>query len=185
MPELFVFAGCNGAGKSSLIDGFPIYYGRLINPDLFAREINPTHPRKADLAAGKLAIKAIRQCLDSRESFAVETTLSGKYILNQLRSAKDYGYEVHLYYIGLRDVQAHIDRVRTRVLEGGHHIATEDIIRRYDLSLDHLQEAVGLSDTVVILDNTKDEYELLLEIKDGVENFRSSHWPSWLNNALQ
>jgi predicted ABC-type ATPase len=84
MPELFVFAGCNGAGKSSLIDGLQLDFGKLINPDLFAREINPSNPRKADLTAGKMAVRAIRECLDARESFAVESTLSGEYILNQI-----------------------------------------------------------------------------------------------------
>jgi predicted ABC-type ATPase len=185
MPDMFVFAGCNGAGKSSLVEELQIEYEQLINPDNFAREINPLEPRKADLSAGKLAIEAIRKCLDERKSFAVETTLSGKYILNQMAAAKQRGYQVHFYYIGLRDVQLHIDRVRTRVLEGGHHVETEDIIRRYDLSLANLKYGVELADTVVILDNTKDEYEVLLEMKDGQEIYRANYWPAWLIDALK
>jgi predicted ABC-type ATPase len=84
MPDMFVFAGCNGAGKSTLVDELQIEYDELINPDNYAQEINPLEPRKADLSAGKLAIAAIKRCLEERKSFAVETTLSGKYILHGL-----------------------------------------------------------------------------------------------------
>ena len=184
MPDMFVFAGCNGAGKSTLVDELQIEYDELINPDNFARDINPHEPRKADLSAGKLAIAAIRGCLEERKSFAVETTFSGKYILQQMAAAKKMGYQVHFYYIGLRDVQLHINRVRTRVLEGGHHIETEDIIRRYDVSLANLKYGVELGDTVVILDNTKDEYEVLLEMQKGQLIYRAKNWPDWLINAL-
>lgn len=161
MPDMFVFAGCNGAGKSSLVEALDIELDRIINPDIFAREINPLEPRKADLSAGKLAIAAIRNCFEERKTFAVETTLSGKFILNQMAYAKRLGYKVHFYFIGLRDVQMHIDRVHTRVLEGGHHVATEDIIRRYDLSLANLRYGVELADTVIILDNSSDKFEVV------------------------
>ena len=66
MPDMFVFAGCNGAGKSSLVEALDIELDRIINPDIFAREINPLEPRKADLSAGKLAIAAIRNCFEER-----------------------------------------------------------------------------------------------------------------------
>ncbi|SCW86052.1 Predicted ABC-type ATPase [Paenibacillus tianmuensis] len=138
MPEMTVFAGCNGAGKSTLIEHYGEEFKTIINPDLFARVLNPENPRKADLSAGKQALKEIRDCLDSGRSFAVETTLASEFYLKRMEEARSRGYRVYLYYVGLQDVQLHVDRVRTRIIEGGHFIATNDILRRYDASLSNI-----------------------------------------------
>jgi predicted ABC-type ATPase len=182
MPEMYVFAGCNGAGKSTLIEHFGSGFEAIINPDLIAKQINPEQPRKADLSAGKLAIKEIRSCFESQKSFAIETTLSGQFIIKQMLLARTLGYTIHLYYIGLQDVQMHIDRVRTRVLEGGHFIAAEDIVRRYDVSLNNLKDATEAADVVVLLDNSRDEYDILLELNNGKIQYRAKWIPQWLKN---
>ncbi|MBB6673582.1 zeta toxin family protein [Cohnella nanjingensis] len=185
MPEMTVFAGCNGAGKSTLIDHYGETFDNLINPDLYARQINPEDPRKADLTAGKLALKAIRECLKDGGSLAVETTLSSDFYLKRMEEARAKGYRIVFCFIGLQDVQMHIDRVRTRVIEGGHFIATSDIIRRYDASLSNLKKALSLSDYAVVLDNTDRSLRSLLVSENGVITSQTEHWPAWLVNALQ
>ncbi|NOU69309.1 hypothetical protein GC096_35420 [Paenibacillus sp. LMG 31461] len=185
MPEMTVFAGCNGAGKSTLIDHYGDTFDNLINPDLYARVINPENPRKADLAAGKLALKAIRDCLENRKSLAVETTLSSDFYLKRMQEAREKGYRIIFYYIGLQDVQMHIDRVRTRVIEGGHFIATSDILRRYDTSLSNLKKAISLADYAVVLDNSDRSLRTLLVFEHGIVMSQTQHWPAWLFNALK
>ncbi|MDO7907496.1 zeta toxin family protein [Paenibacillus sp. JX-17] len=185
MPELTLFAGCNGAGKSTLIEHFGETFDNLINPDVFARSLNPENPRKADLSAGKLALKAIRECLDKEVNFAVETTLSSDFYLKRMREAKAKSYRVYFYYIGLQDVQMHIDRVRTRVIEGGHHIDSPDILRRYDASLKNLKEALSLSDYGVVMDNSDRMLKTLLVMENGVVTEQSLYRPYWLDQALQ
>ena len=123
MPEMYVFAGCNGAGKSTLIDDFDGEFDIIINPDLIAKKLSPGNPRSKDLSAGKEAVAKIHKCIVSLKSFALESTLSGQFIIRQMRTARENGYKVYLYYIGLQDVQMHIDRVKTRVIEGGHFVA--------------------------------------------------------------
>lgn len=185
MPEIYIFAGCNGAGKSTLIDHFGGGFGIIINPDQIAKQLNPTDPRSVDLSAGKKAVDEIRKSLEQKQSFAMETTLSGKFVIRQMIAAKESGYKVYLYYIGLQDVQMHIDRVRTRVLEGGHFIAAEDIIRRYDISLKNLKNAILVADISVILDNSGEEYEILLEIEYGQTKYHSKLLPQWLKGIVQ
>jgi predicted ABC-type ATPase len=180
LPEMYVFAGCNGAGKSTLIEHFDEAFVIVINPDTIAKRLNPDDPRSVDLSAGKQAIKEINDALAQGISFAVETTLSGQLILNQMKKARELGYRVILYYIGLQDVQMHIDRVRTRVLEGGHFIATKDIIRRYDLSLANLKIASKVADVIVVIDNSGEEFEMLLEVMDGKVMYQSETMPTWL-----
>ncbi|WP_217597814.1 hypothetical protein [Cohnella sp. GbtcB17] len=82
----------------------------------------------------------------------METTLTGQYVIKQMSTARAAGFKVYFYYIGLQNVQMHIDRVKTRVLEGGHYIAPSDIIRRYAVSLRNLKAALEQADVAVILD---------------------------------
>lgn len=182
---MYVFAGCNGAGKSTLIEHFGSGFDVIINPDLIAKQINPDNPRRADLSAGKQAIKQIQDCLRLNKTFAMETTLTGQFVLRQMSEAKLLGYKVFLYYIGLQDVQMHIDRVRTRVLEGGHFIATEDIIRRYDVSLGNLKDAMEIADVSIVIDNSRDEYEILLEVENGAIQYSTKLLPLWLRGIVE
>ncbi|HEY0826993.1 MAG TPA: hypothetical protein VGE40_02775 [Bacilli bacterium] len=77
----------------------------------------------------------------------------------------------------------HIDRVHTRVLEGGHFIAVEDIIRRYDVSLRNLNEALKVANITVVMDNSREEYDILLEIKNGEILYRSKWLPQWVKET--
>ena len=43
-----------------------------------------------------------------------------------------------MWYCGLRDVELHVARVRSRVLRGGHDIAEKKIRERYDASRNNL-----------------------------------------------
>jgi len=130
MPEMYVFAGCNGAGKSTLIEQFGSGFDTIVNPDQIAKQINPDNPRSADLSAGKQAIINIQSCLLSRDTFAMETTLTGQFVIKKMSEAKEMGYKVYLYYIGLQDVQMHIDRVHTRVLSAVMMFHSEISMRR-------------------------------------------------------
>lgn len=183
MPEMYVFAGCNGAGKSTLIEQFGSGFDTIVNPDQIAKQINPDNPRSADLSAGKQAIIKIQSCLLSRDTFAMETTLTGQFVIKKMSEAKEMGYKVYLYYIGLQDVQMHIDRVHTRVLEGGHYIAADDIIRRYDVSLRNLNEALKVAHVSIVMDNSRDEYDILLEIENGEVRYRAKWLPQWVKQT--
>lgn len=70
-----------------------------------------------------------------------------------MQLAKKEGYEIVIYYIGLQDVQMHIDRVASRVEQGGHWIAEEDIRWRYGQSLQNLKPAVSIADQLIIILN--------------------------------
>jgi len=65
------------------------------------------------------------------KSFVIETTLSGKYLVAYINKAKELGFQVSLIYLFLENPQTNISRVKNRVLNGGHHIPKDDIIRRY------------------------------------------------------
>lgn len=182
-PTMTVFAGTNGAGKSTLSMQMREWLGELVDPDQIARELKPEDPRSADLSAGREAVKRVRSLIKSGENFAIETTLSGSFVLKHMQIAKEYGYEIVVYYIGLEDVQMHIDRVASRVEQGGHWIAEEDIRYRYGQSLQNLKPALAIADQVIIIDNT---YEPLIvaEIVQGHLIFTVESIPTWSNPVL-
>ncbi|WP_258166172.1 hypothetical protein [Paenibacillus sp. PCH8] len=151
----------------------------LVDPDQIARELKPDNPRSADLSAGREAVKRIRSLIKNGENFAIETTLSGSFVLKHMEVAKEKSYEIVLYYIGLQDVQMHIDRVE----QGGHWIAEEDIRYRYGESLKNLTPALAIADQVIIIDNT---YEPLIvaEIMQSNLVYCVESIPAWANPVL-
>ncbi len=182
-PTMTVFAGTNGAGKSTLSMQMRDWLGELVDPDQIARELKPDNPRSADLSAGREAVKRIRSLIKIGADFAIETTLSGSFALKHMQIAKESNYEIVVYYIGLEDVQMHIDRVASRVEQGGHWIAEEDIRFRYGQSLQNLKPALAIADQVIIIDNT---YEPLIvaELVHGKLVYCADGVPNWAQSVV-
>lgn len=105
-----------------------IDFGHLLDPDAIARRINPENMQKAALEAARETIQRQRAYLRSRDSFALETTLSGKRETRLIQDAKEKGYAITLFYIALNDPRLNIQRVAERVAQGGHDVPTEDIL---------------------------------------------------------
>lgn len=97
---------------------------------------------------------------------------------------KENSYEIVVYYIGLEDVQMHIDWVASRVEQGGHWIAEEDIRYRYGESLKSLTPALAIADQVIIIDNTY-EPVIVAEIVQDHLIYRVDSIPSWANPVLK
>lgn len=182
-PVMTIFAGTNGAGKSTLSSQLKDWIGTIVDPDQIAKRLNPEDPRSADLSAGREAVKRIRGLIQNKQNFAVETTLSGTFFLRHMQIAKEYGYHIIMYYIGLQDVQMHIDRVASRVEQGGHWIAEEDIRWRYGQSLYNLKPALAIADQVIIIDNTY-ELAIIAEIEQNKMIYCIAEIPKWSYDTL-
>jgi predicted ABC-type ATPase len=62
----------------------------IIDPDQEARQLRPDTPQAAVIVGGRQAIKRARAYLTNKESFAVETTLSGHTYLRMMVEASQY-----------------------------------------------------------------------------------------------
>ncbi|MBT2724496.1 zeta toxin family protein [Bacillus sp. ISL-46] len=180
-PMFFVFAGNNGSGKSTLrnliIDKIGIDIN--IDPDAIARRLDSENPESKRIAAGKEVIKSVKRYIEEGKDFSIETTLAGKNAIRQVQKAKEMGYEVTMFYIALSNVNQNIERVAMRVKNGGHHIPTEDIIRRNTTSFKHLYEYANIIDNLILIDNSEDNGEIVLEINNGIITFEISPLPQW------
>jgi len=131
-PRAIIIAGPNGAGKTTFAREFlpqEAHCLTFINADLIAAGLAPFAPETVALAASKLMAQAIDNSTAAMESFAIETTLSGRSYLGLIRECQRFGYEICLIFLRLPNVELAIDRVRIRVRQGGHDIP-EDVIRR-------------------------------------------------------
>lgn len=130
--KILIIAGPNGAGKTTFARSFltdEAQCPRFINADLIAAGLSPFAPEAMAVKAGRLMLEEIDDCVARGESFAFETTLSGVGYRQRIRQWRTLGYHVSLFFLRLPDAETAIDRVATRVRQGGHDIP-EDVIRR-------------------------------------------------------
>jgi hypothetical protein len=88
-----------------------------------------------------MMLQQLDACVSRQESFALETTLSGKNYLKRIRSWREDGYRVSLYFLSLPNAEMAISRVAERVAQGGHHVPKDVIRRRFDGGLANFEEA--------------------------------------------
>ena len=139
--SIYVLAGCNGAGKSSIGGAALRQSGSdFFNPDEAARRIAaanatrnpPLTQAQINSAAWNEGRRLLERAIDERADFAFETTLGGKTMTALLEGASEAGLAIHIWFVGLTNVELHIDRVRRRVAKGGHAIPAEKIRERFE-----------------------------------------------------
>ncbi|HEX4474793.1 MAG TPA: zeta toxin family protein [Polyangiaceae bacterium] len=178
---IWVLAGTNGAGKSSIAGALLRESGGdYWNPDEVARTIREKNPSldqtDANAAAWALGVRRLDEAIANRREFFFETTLGGDTMTARLERALAAGHDVRIWYAGLESPELHIERVAERVRAGGHAISEADIRRRYDSSRRNLVRLLPMLAELKLFDNTKradpkrgraPKPVLVLHVKDG------------------
>jgi predicted ABC-type ATPase len=86
---------------------------------------------KVKIQAGRLFIQEIRELIEAEKDFVVEVTLAGKGFARIISHLKRAGYTVAIVFVFLKSAETCVARVRNRVSAGGHHVPTEDVVRRF------------------------------------------------------
>ncbi|PBJ05426.1 zeta toxin family protein [Flavobacterium sp. ACN6] len=165
--NLYIIAGCNGAGKTTA--SFTILPEILnckefVNADEIAKGLSPFQPEKAAFEAGRIMVHRINELLAHNEIFAFETTLATKSYKQKVIAAQEKGYKVVLLFFWLDSVDLAIERVKTRVQEGGHNIETDVIKRRYKNGINNLFDIyLPIVNEALIFDNTAVKAELIAQ----------------------
>ena len=132
--NISIIAGPNGAGKTTFAREFlPQEASCLtfINADLIAQGLSPFRPESQAVRAGRIMLEMISDCVARKESFAIETTLSGRGYARLIKEWKSEGYFITLFFLELPDEELAVKRVADRVAQGGHNIPEEVIRRRF------------------------------------------------------
>jgi len=141
LPTIYVIAGCNGAGKTTFAKEFlpkEVKCLRFLNADEIARGLSPLKPSAGAIQAARLLLTQVDECLRRHDTFALESTLSGKTYIRLFKRARRLGYEIELHYLWLSSPLQAVARVRQRVKLGGHNVPAADVRRRFKRSLVHL-----------------------------------------------
>jgi predicted ABC-type ATPase len=160
-PRLYVLAGVNGAGKSSIGGAMIRASGAdYFNPDEAARQLIAANPGlgqvKANAAAWHQGRRLLERAIHERKDFAFETTLGGSTMPRLLADAATQGFEVRIWYVGLASPDLHIERVRNRVRSGGHDIPESSIRRRWRHSRLNLVQLLPHLTELRVYDNSFD-----------------------------
>lgn len=163
MVRLVVIAGPDGAGKTMITekiyaanpDDLPSFY---INADEIAEQRRLKTPAAAR-EAGRLCRTAIRQ----GQSFVLEAVMSAKEQIALLKTAKAAGYHIYFLFVTTQDPLINVERVRSRVLKGGHDVPGDKIRARYQQAMDRLAEAMQIADVARVYDNSGQAPVLIAE----------------------
>jgi predicted ABC-type ATPase len=156
-PVLFVLAGVNGAGKSS-IGGHLLEREGLtwFNPDAFARELKARtgcNQEAANAQAWQEGMRRLDEATAKGLNYAFETTLGGKTVTAKLLEAIK-SHDVMIWFCGLSSPELHIARVKARVAAGGHPIPEEKIYERYPLAQLNLIQLMPHAAYIQVYDNS-------------------------------
>jgi predicted ABC-type ATPase len=160
-PRIYVLAGVNGAGKSS-IGGAMLQKAAIefFNADAVARTFRSAGlamtQQEANAAAWQQGRRLLVRAIEEGKDFAFETTLGGNTIPALLKTAVSQGLEVRIWYVGLEGAELHIARVRSRVELGGHDIPEGKVRERYARSRTNLIELLPNLTELKVFDNTEE-----------------------------
>ena len=197
---IYVLAGTNGAGKSSVGGAmFRESGAEYFNPDEAALRLRSANPgmteEEANSAAWRQGKRLLERAILERLDFAMETTLGGRTIAGLLEQAISGKIEVRMSYVGLASPELHIARVRSRVAAGGHDIPEAKIRERYDSSRIHLLDLMPSLTELWLYDNSAEgdprrgaapKPRLLLHMKRGkiVDSCELATTPEWARPIL-
>ena len=165
MKTYTIIAGVNGAGKSSLTGVLRQQMddlGVIVDVDKLAAAHGGNN-----ILAGRLAVSRIRECLSRGVCFTQETTLSGALTARTAQQARDRGYRVRMYYVGLDSAEESLARIANRVRKGGHNIPAEDVRRRFGGRVRALSAVLPYCDEATFFDNDNG-FVAVAEYRNGV-----------------
>lgn len=186
---MIIVAGPPGSGKSSAfpVAGFGVDH---FNADDFAAHLNSGSylhiPPSCRESANRAFEAFVERHIDTRSSFAIETTLRSQITFHQVRAAQSAGFDVEMRYLCLASFPMHIERVRLRAKQHGHSAPITKLKSIYDASLAHLPQAIRSIPLLFVYDNSRwaEPPQILLQVSNGKVLFRGPVLPDWLAKAL-
>ena len=177
-----IIGGVNGVGKSSLTGALKTErtdLGTIIDVDKITVNLDGNR-----ILGGKKAISIINECLEKNICFTQETTLSGVKTQKTILKAREQGYYIRLYYIGLDSALESEKRIKNRVEKGGHNIDSEDVNRRFLSRFDDLKRILPYCDEAIFFDNENGFVEVA-EYKNGEILLKGSYKPDWITELKE
>jgi len=181
LPDLYIIAGCNGAGKTTAsYNVLPeiLNCKEFVNADEIAKGLSPFQPEKVAIQAGRIMLKRIDELIYLKEDFAIETTLATRSYKELISEAKAAGYNITLLFFWLNDVNLALERVRLRVKSGGHNIPADTIRRRYVAGIKNLINIfTSICDNWIVMNNVEETFFIAEKYDNEIQIiYREDEW---------
>lgn len=162
MPWLWILAGPNGSGKTTIAAHprvISLMAGSLsLNADDVAKwlaehddtEVTPD----ISLKAARLVDHEVDQHVKKGLSFTVETVLSSQKYKATVKEARRSGFQVGLIFVFTSRSDLNVLRVSQRVRAGGHHVPTDKVRARWIRSIQNLRWFASRADQLLVIDNS-------------------------------
>ncbi|MCD6010469.1 MAG: family ATPase [Flavipsychrobacter sp.] len=179
MPNLYIIAGCNGAGKTTAcLTILPeiLHCNQFVNADYIAAGLSPFDVESVAIEAGRIMLHRIDELINLKEDFAIETTLATRSYVSLVHKARALGYKITLVYIWLNSPEMAIERVAERVKNGGHNIPVDVVRRRYFGGLKNLFKLfMPICDAWIVADNSLNNLNIIARKQEEFENVIKDH----------
>ena len=163
MPWMWIVAGPNGSGKTSIVKK-GIIQSQLstrlmqINPDDIAIQIGNSQPslnsNDVSLLAARQSDALVDKCIEERKSFLVETVLSSDKFKQRVDTARKNQFSIGLTFVVLVNADLSIERIKQRVALKGHDVPPELVRARWSRSVANLRWFALRADVVHVFDNS-------------------------------
>jgi len=156
--ELYVVAGPNAAGKTSVVRGRIPEHIPMINGDLIHFAMFRSHsssPASSEQAKDE-AQKKVKELVERRASFGYETNLAITEDWKYLKNLQSLGYKINVVFVSVSDTDTLQERIKLRVASGeAHYVDPNTVVNRYQNGLKLLDHYFDVPDKLEILDNSK------------------------------
>ena len=172
-----IVGGVNGVGKSSftgVLKSRTTDLGVIVDVDKITGQLG-----KGAIEGGKAALRIMEDCIEKGVSFTQETTLSGRKTELTAQEARERGYTVRLYYVGLDSAEECLQRIENRVAHGGHNIREEDVLRRFAGRWEAVAKVLPYCDEAHFFDNYNGFVEVA-EYVNGELIVKGNQRPAWV-----
>jgi predicted ABC-type ATPase len=136
----------------------------FVNSDEIAKGLSPFNASDMAVAveASRIMYKRIRELIEIKQNFALETTLASRSIARLVEDAQEKGYRVTLLFFWLNTPDLAVERVKNRVAAGGHNVNETTIRRRYRSGILNLFDLyMPICDFWMITDNSLSPMEVI------------------------
>lgn len=169
-PEIIVFAGPNGSGKTTITR-----MANIVEPYVNADDIKKAN-NCSDLEAAVMADEIRNRLIDEGKTFTFETVLSTDRNLKLLQKAKEKGYFIRCIYVLTANPQINVSRVFVRTQSGGHDVPKEKILNRYYKALKLIPALLEICDVCHIYDNSDEPQRIFKKRKSEYFYWENSFW---------
>ena len=197
MPNLYIIAGHNGAGKSTfgrkllpnqaqnlfIFDGDVIYLQKLKKASLTI-SVHKYAVQQADEDTVEEFSQLSKEAINTQADFAYEGHFSNESSWGTIQLFTEKGYIINMIFLGLESLKLSEKRVKDRVQENGFLVPSYAIHHNYFGNLRLLNQNFEMIDNLSIWDTSSGIPEILLVISNHQKEYVASSLPNWFTELL-